>query len=157
MEFNDDGTIKTLIPDMRGVGYLAASQETRPNLALQSHFYASSEKSPRTSVVNIETQPNQPLPEKGSVKSYTRTHTYQATHVADESNGTRWMAADTDSSPFITVDLKEIRKVGSASSILPVPLKDIPGDWRSLSTENIGRCVLNKGKYKHALHILLRR
>ena len=106
MEFNDDGTIKTLIPDMRGVGYLAASQETRPNLALQSHFYASSEKSPRTSVVNIETQPNQPLPEKGSVKSYTRTHTYQATHVADESNGTRWMAADTDSSPFITVDLK---------------------------------------------------
>ena len=112
MEFNDDGTIKTLIPDMRGVGYLAASQETRPNLALQSHFYASSEKSPRTSVVNIETQPNQPLPEKGSVKSYTRTHTYQATHVADESNGTRWMAADTDSSPFITVDLKEIRKVG---------------------------------------------
>ena len=112
MEFNDDGTIKTLIPDMRGVGYLAASQETRPNLALQSHFYASSEKSPRTSVVNIETQPNQPLPEKGSVKSYTRTHTYQAAHVADESNGTRWMAADTDSSPFITVDLKEIRKVG---------------------------------------------
>ena len=110
--FYDEGTIKTLIPDMRGVGYLAASQETRPNLALQSHFYASSEKSPRTSVVNIETQPNQPLPEKGSVKSYTRTHTYQATHVADESNGTRWMAADTDSSPFITVDLKEIRKVG---------------------------------------------
>ena len=110
--FYDEGTIKTLIPDMRGVGYLAASQETRPNLALQSHFYASSEKSPRTSVVNIETQPNQPLPEKGSVKSYTRTHTYQAAHVADESNGTRWMAADTDSSPFITVDLKEIRKVG---------------------------------------------
>lgn len=157
MEFNDDGTIKTLIPDMRGVGYLAASQETRPNLALQSHFYASSEKSPRTSVVNIETQPNQPLPEKGSVKSYTRTHTYQATHVADESNGTRWMAADTDSSPFITVDLKESVRSGSASSILPVPLKDIPGDWRSLSTENIGRCVLNKGKYKYALHILLRR
>ena len=44
MEFNDDGTIKTLIPDMRGVGYLAASQETRPNLALQSHclLYTSS-------------------------------------------------------------------------------------------------------------------
>lgn len=112
MEFNDDGTIRTLIPDMRGVGYLAAPQETRTNLSLQSHFYASSEKAPRTSVVNIETQPNQPLPEKGSVKSCTRTHTYQAAHVADESNGTRWMAADTDSSPFITVDLKEIRKVG---------------------------------------------
>ena len=111
MEFNEDGTIRTLVPDARGVGCLAAPQETRKNLALQSHFYASSEKAPRTSTVSIETQPNQPLPDKGSVKNYTRTHTYQAAHVADESNGTRWLAADTDSSPFITVDLKEVRTV----------------------------------------------
>lgn len=111
MEFNEDGTIKTLVPDMRGVGYLAAPYETRPNLALQTHFYASSEKQPRTSEVSIETQPNQPLSDKGSVKKYTRTHTYQAAHVADESNGTRWVAADTDSSPYITADLKEIRHV----------------------------------------------
>ena len=102
MEFDEDGTIRTLVPDARGVGCLAAPQETRKNLALQSHFYASSEKAPRTSTVSIETQPNQPLPDKGSVKNYTRTHTYQAAHVADESNGTRWLAADTDSSPFFT-------------------------------------------------------
>lgn len=112
MEFNEDGTIKTLVPDVRGVGHLAAPQETRTNLALQSHFYASSEKEPRTSVVDIETQPNQPLPDKGSVKKYTRTHTYQAAQVADESNGTRWMAADDDSSPFITADLKKVCNVG---------------------------------------------
>lgn len=111
MEFNEDGTIKTLVPDMRGVGYLAAPYEMRPNLALQTHFYASSEKQPRTSEVSIETQPNRPLSDKGSVKKYTRTHTYQAAHVADESNGTRWVAADTDSSPYITADLKEIRHV----------------------------------------------
>lgn len=111
MEFNEDGTIKTLVPDMRGVGYLAAPYETRPNLALQTHFYASSEKQPRTSEVSIETQPNRPLSDKGSVKKYTRTHTYQAAHVADESNGTRWVAADTDSSPYITADLKEIRHI----------------------------------------------
>ena len=111
MEFDEDGTIRTLVPDARGVGCLAAPQETRKNLALQSHFYASSEKAPRTSTVSIETQPNEPLPDKGSVKNYTRTHTYQAAHVADESNGTRWLAADTDSSPFITVDLKEVRTV----------------------------------------------
>ena len=111
MEFDEDGTIRTLVPDARGVGCLAAPQETRKNLALQSHFYASSEKAPRTSTVSIETQPNQPLPDKGSVTNYTRTHTYQAAHVADESNGTRWLAADTDSSPFITVDLKEVRTV----------------------------------------------
>ena len=106
MEFNEDGTIKTLIPDVRGVGYLAAPQENRRNLAFTSHFYASSEKEPRTSVVSIETQPNQPLPDKGSVKSFTRTHTYQASQVADESNGTCWKAADNDSSPYIIVDLK---------------------------------------------------
>lgn len=111
MEFNEDGTIKTLVPDMRGVGYLAAPYETRQNLALQTHFYASSEKQPRTSEVSIETQPNQPLSDKGSVKKYTRTHTYQAAHVADESNGTRWVAADTDSSPYITADLKEVRHI----------------------------------------------
>lgn len=121
MEFNEDGTIKTLVPDMRGVGYLAAPYETRPNLALQTHFYASSEKQPRTSEVSIETQPNQPLSDKGSVKKYTRTHTYQAAHVADESNGTRWVAADTDSSPYITADLKEIRHVDECSFYFTYP------------------------------------
>lgn len=121
MEFNEDGTIKTLVPDMRGVGYLAAPYETRPNLALQTHFYASSEKQPRTSEVSIETQPNRPLSDKGSVKKYTRTHTYQAAHVADESNGTRWVAADTDSSPYITADLKEIRHVDECSFYFTYP------------------------------------
>ena len=121
MEFNEDGTIKTLVPDMRGVGYLSAPQETRRNLALQADFRASSEKAPRTAVVDIETQPNDPLPEKASVKKYTRTHTYQAAHVGDESNGTRWMAAVTDSSPYITVDLKEIRNVGECQFYFTKP------------------------------------
>lgn len=121
MEFNEDGTIKTLVPDMRGVGYLSAPQETRRNLALQADFRASSEKAPRTAVVDIETQPNDPLPEKASVKKYTRTHTYQAAHVGDESNGTRWMAAVTDSSPYITVDLKEMRNVGECQFYFTKP------------------------------------
>lgn len=121
MEFNEDGTIKTLVPDMRGVGYLSAPQETRRNLALQTDFRASSEKAPRTAVVDIETQPNDPLPEKASVKKYTRTHTYQAAHVGDESNGTRWMAAVTDSSPYITVDLKEMRNVGECQFYFTKP------------------------------------
>ena len=142
MEFNDDGTIKTLVPDMRGVGYLAAPQEKRTNLSLQSHFYASSEKEPRTSVVSIETQPNQPLPEKASVKNYTRTHTYQAAHVADESNGTRWMAADTDSSPFITVDLKGIRNVNECQFYFTRPTEG--HTWRlekSMDGKNWRTCA----------------
>ena len=97
------------------------------------------------------------LPEKGSVKSYTRTHTYQATHVADESNGTRWMAADTDSSPFITVDLKEIRKVGECQFYFTRPTEG--HTWRlekSIDGKHWQMCA-EQGKYKHALHILLRR
>lgn len=108
MAFNEDGTIKTLIPDHRGVGYLAAPQEKRTNLALQARFKASSEKAPRTSSVTIETEPNAPLPQKGSVKQYTRTHTYIAAHAGDNSNGTCWIAAETDSSPFLTVDLNAV-------------------------------------------------
>ena len=72
-------------------------------------------------MVDIETQPNDPLPEKASVKKYTRTHTYQAAHVGDESNGTRWMAAVTDSSPYITVDLKEMRNVGECQFYFTKP------------------------------------
>lgn len=112
MEFNEDGTIRTLVPDVRGVGYLGEPQEKRTNLALQAHFYASSEKEARTSTVSIETQPNQPLADKGSVKQFARTHSYQAAYVADESNGTRWIAADSDSSPYLTADLKEVYDIG---------------------------------------------
>lgn len=145
MEFNEDGTIKTLVPDMRGVGYLSAPQETRRNLALQADFRASSEKAPRTAVVDIETQPNDPLPEKASVKKYTRTHTYQAAHVGDESNGTRWMAAVTDSSPYITVDLKEMRNVGECQFYFTKPTeghtwrleKSVDGKhWQACAEEN---------------------
>lgn len=55
------------------------------------------------------------------MKKYTRTHTYQAAHVGDESNGTRWMAAVTDSSPYITVDLKEMRNVGECQFYFTKP------------------------------------
>ena len=46
MEFNEDGTIKTLVPDEKGVGYLAVSQEQRENKALKASFSASSVRSP---------------------------------------------------------------------------------------------------------------
>lgn len=128
MEFNEDGTIKTLVPDSRGVGYLGTPEIRRKNLALESHFYASSEKAPRTSSVSIETQPNHPLAEKGSVKNFTRTHTYQAAWVADDSNGSRWMADDADSSPFITVDLKSVRNVGECDFFFTRPTEG--HSWR---------------------------
>lgn len=91
MEFIDDGTIKTLIPDMRGVGYLAASKRPAEFWHYSRIFMLPVRNLPyfRGQYRNA-TQST--VAGKGSVKSYTRTHTYQATHVADESNGTRWMA-----------------------------------------------------------------
>ncbi len=121
MEFNEDGTIKTLVPNRRGVGYLAPSQESRTNLALQAQFRASSEKAPRTSTVSLETQPNAPLPDKSSVKQYTRTHIYSAAQAGDNSNGTCWMAADADSSPFLTVDLKGAYEVAECDFFFTRP------------------------------------
>ena len=68
------------------------------------------------------------------MKKYTRTHTYQAAHVGDESNGTRWMAAVTDSSPYITVDLKEIRNVGECQFYFTKPTVD-GKHWQACAEE----------------------
>ncbi len=111
MEFNEDGTIKTLIPHRKGVGYLGTPRESRHNLTLEASFQASSICAPRTSQVEIETLPNQPLPEKASVIRVERTNRYHPSHAGDENNGTRWMAEEDDKQPWISVDLKEIRKV----------------------------------------------
>lgn len=111
MEFNEDGTIKTLVPDEKGVGYLAVSQEQRENKALKASFSASSVRSPRTSKVEIETQPNCPLADKTSLVKVERTHIYHPGNAGDRSNGTRWMAETNDDHPWLMVDLGEAMQV----------------------------------------------
>ena len=111
MEFNEDGTIKTLVPDEKGVGYLAVSQEQRENKALKASFSASSIRSPRTSKVEIETQPNCPLADKTSLVKVERTHIYHPGNAGDRSNGTRWMAETNDDHPWLMVDLGEAMQV----------------------------------------------
>ena len=44
MEFNPDGTIKTITPNFKGVGYLNNTPDTRNNLALKAKATASSHK-----------------------------------------------------------------------------------------------------------------
>lgn len=121
MEFNDDGTIKTLIPDCKGVGYLAKSQETRENLALKATFIASSVLEPRTTTVQMETQPNAPLVDSASVKTVSRTHSYEAAHAGDNSYGTRWIAARNDTSPWIIIDLGKVEKVNECQFFFNQP------------------------------------
>lgn len=111
LQFNADGTIKTLVPDRNGIGYLGTCEDTRTNLAFNASFKASSTAESRTSKVSIETSPNAPLADKGSMKECERTYSYVANLVGDESNGTCWKAARDDSKPWIMADLGSLRKV----------------------------------------------
>lgn len=113
MIFNDDGTIRPVVPDKKGVGYLAKSTVKESNIALlpEVSVRASSEKTPKVSAVKIETNPLNPLPDGGSIKKVSRTFTYRASNVIDNSNGTRWVAADNDDIPALTIDLNEVKKV----------------------------------------------
>jgi hypothetical protein len=93
LDFNDDGTIRQLVPDSYGVGYLATPQEQRPNLALQAKFKASSERKDR------------------QVKTVYRVRSYRASLAGDGSNGTYWQAADEDATPTLTMDLGRVQHV----------------------------------------------
>jgi len=111
MSFNKDGSIRTLVPDRNGIGYLGVCEETRNNLAFNATFAASSTAEPNNLKVSIETQPNAPLADKGSVKEFERTETYAAASVGDESNRTLWKAENGDINPSIIADLGAVKSV----------------------------------------------
>lgn len=121
MEFNKDGTIKTLIPNGKGVGYLGQNQEMKMNISGQAHFSASSIHSPRTTTVKIETQPNAPLENGASVEAVTRTHNYYPKNVADRSNGTCWHAAKNDKNPWLIADMNEVKAIDECQFFFTQP------------------------------------
>ena len=91
------------------------------------------------------------------MKKYTRTHTYQAAHVGNESNGTRWMAAVTDSSPYITVDLKEMRNVGECQFYFTKPTEG--HTWRlekSVDGKHWQVCAEEKKLQARSPHVEMR-
>lgn len=105
MQFNPDGTIKTIVPDFKGVGYLKNASDNRVNLAKNAKVSASSCKKERVSTKKVETDQNNPKPDEGSVVVASRTFTYEAGNAVDGSNGTRWMASGDDKTPSFTLDL----------------------------------------------------
>lgn len=154
MEFNDDGTIRTLIPDRKGVGYLREPQDKRENLALQADFRASSVREPRSSEVVIETRPNSPLPDKASEKSARRTRLFEAALAGDDSNGTCWRAAGTDGTPWIMVDLKRPVYVDECRMAFVHPAEG--HCWhmeKSLDGENWEACASQKVQKACSPHI----
>lgn len=111
MNFNPDGTIQPLVPTRKGVGYLNNRPDTRLNLAIGAKATASSYRTERKTEVRIETQPNHPQPEGGSVKQVSRTFTYLPENATDGSNGTRWEATQDDADPYFCLDLGKKKKI----------------------------------------------
>lgn len=99
MHFDDDGTIRQVNVHLNGVGALRPSdhpEEIRPQSVV-----ASSE-APRHLI-----QHNQDW-------RCSRTEQFAPSFAIDHANGSRWMAADADVRPTLTVDLGKARKVGSS-------------------------------------------
>lgn len=97
MEFNADGTIKPIKLTNQGVGDLRKGSSRRPNLALAGTAAASS------------VRPDWKI--KFTPPSHGRTETFAPDLATDDSNGSRWMAAVGDATPWWQIDLGEARDI----------------------------------------------
>jgi hypothetical protein len=93
MNFNADGTIQPIKLTKAGVGAVRPDTETTPNLALNCRATASSTR------------------RNYRVRQLERVETYAPANAVDDSNGTRWMAAPGDMSPWFQVDLGAPRDI----------------------------------------------
>jgi len=98
MAFNADGTIKPITLTNQGVGALRQGPARRPNLALAGTATASSGRS------DFKVKPAKDA-------SLNRTETFAPDLAIDDSNGSRWMAADGDTSPWWQIDLGAPRDI----------------------------------------------
>lgn len=99
MHFNADGTIQPIQLSAQGVGALRPDPAyTRPNLAVGALATASS------------TQPDRRIPPSAD-PTLNRIETFSPANAADDSNGSRWMAADTASPAWYQLDLGKERAI----------------------------------------------
>lgn len=121
MEFNADGTIKTIVPSFKGVGYLNNTPDTPINLARNAKATASSYKKERVSTEKVETNQNNPKPNEGSVVLASRTFTYEPRQAIDGSNGTRWVASGDDKTPSFTLDFEKVININQCEMAFTHP------------------------------------
>ncbi|NWJ53378.1 MAG: family 43 glycosylhydrolase [Bacteroidetes bacterium] len=98
MEFNDDGTIKPIQLTQTGVGALNRVKKPNINLALNAILSASSV------MPDLKVKPIRDT-------TLRRIETFVPDNATDGSNGTRWMAASSDSEPWLSVDLGKVQKI----------------------------------------------
>ena len=97
MSFNEDGTIKPITLTNQGVGALRKVPARTPDLALEGVATASSVRPD----LKIKFTPPSPG----------RVETFAPDLAADDSNGSRWMAAPGDATPWWQIDLGEARDI----------------------------------------------
>ncbi len=146
LTFNENGTIRTIVPDFKGVGYLGMNQ-TKSNIATESIATASSYKPPRVSTEKVETNRNNP--DSTSMKQATRTFDYKPGNAIDESNGTRWVASPDDEKPWIMLDFKKKTAIKQCEMFFVFPAyghswilekSDNGTDWNKVD-EDMGKSV----------------
>jgi Beta-xylosidase len=110
MEFNPDGTIKTMIPDKKGVGALANIKVRKPIDLSNAKITASSSREPLEVQARKWGNPKElcfnlpePLP--------TRIHTFAPKNAADNSNFTEWWATPNDAEKWWQIDFGRAKKI----------------------------------------------
>lgn len=107
MAFNEDGTIKPVRLTNQGVGALRQVPSSRPNLALGGTATASSVRSDW----KIRFTPPSPG----------RIETFAPDLATDDSNGSRWMAAAGDATPWWQIDLGAARDITGTEAYFVKP------------------------------------
>ena len=99
MYFNADGTIRQVDVSLDGVGYLQPSDHPE-----ELHPVA----------ITASSQAMRHLIRENQVWRCRRTEQFHALFAIDGANGSRWMAADNDTRPSLTIDLGTPCQVGSS-------------------------------------------
>ncbi len=100
LEFNDDGTIKPLEINKKGVGFLKRNSEPG-EIGIKSLFASSVRDS-----MNI-------VPMKDPL--FKRSEHFIERFAADGANGSRWMSKDKDPNPWLIADLGSVKQVKRSS------------------------------------------
>lgn len=107
LTFNEDGTIQPVVLTHEGVGPL--HQWKTPLMPVRIKGATASSSLPDLTIKPIKDPALQ------------RTETYQPQNAIDQSNGTRWMAAATDSMATFTIDLGYAQKINKLNAYFVKP------------------------------------
>ncbi len=109
MQFNADGTLQPIQLSSRGVGALRKDPAyKKPNLARASQATASS------------TQPERRIPPTAD-QTLNRIETFSPANALDGSNGSRWMAQESDTPAWYQLDLGKVRRIARTELYFVTP------------------------------------